>query len=332
MRYIIIFFIYCFGVVTIISAQTTGQVMSLTELYALADSQSKTIKIFETAVKGAEQEISVAKNAYLPNIDFTASASYNSNAWVADRDFSNGQTFVSPHFGNSFSVEASQVVFAGGAIHNNIKALEIQKQISEWNLAEHRQQYDNAKADFEATKAKYDMLVRSKKSTALVKDEQSRRLEQNQTNIDVAKAEQHLAELNLSYTVIVAPCNGVTSRKAIQEGQFIQPGQTLLSLVEDDNVWILANYKETQTANIREGMPVSIKVDAIPGVEYYGEVETLAKATGAQYSIIPQDNSAGNFVKVEQRIPVKIVFTDENSKENIDRLRSGMNVECEVNY
>lgn len=108
-----------------------------------------------------------------------------------------------------------------------------------------RQQYDNAKADYEATKAKYDMLVRSKRSTALIKDEQTRRLEQNQINIDVAKAEQHLAELHLSYTVIVAPCNGVTSRKSIQEGQFIQPGQTLLSLVEDDNVWVLANYKET---------------------------------------------------------------------------------------
>lgn len=128
-----------------------------------------------------------------------------------------------------------------------------------------RQQYDNAKADYEATKAKYDMLVRSKRSTALMKDEQTRRLEQNQTNIDVARAEQHLAELNLSYTVIVAPCDGVTSRKSVQEGQFIQPGQTLLSLVEDDNVWVLANYKETQTANIREGMPVSIKVDAVPG-------------------------------------------------------------------
>lgn len=81
-----------------------------------------------------------------------------------------------------------------------------------------RQQYDNAKADFEATQAKYNMLVRSRKSTALVKDEQTRRLEQNQTNIDVARAEQHLAELNLSYTVLVAPCDGVTSRKAIQEG------------------------------------------------------------------------------------------------------------------
>lgn len=97
-------------------------------------------------------------------------------------------------------------------------------------------------------------------------------------------------------------------------------------------MWVLANYKETQTAHIREGMPVSIRVDAVPGVAYYGEVETLAKATGAQYSIIPQDNSAGNFVKVEQRIPVKIVFTDRNPREHIDLLRSGMNVECEVNY
>lgn len=195
-----------------------------------------------------------------------------------------------------------------------------------------RQQYDNAKADYEAAKAKYDMLVRSKKSTALVKDEQTQRLEQNQTNIDVAKAAQNLAELNLSYTVIVAPCDGVTSRRSIQEGQFIQSGQTLLSLVEYGNVWVIANYKETQTANIREGMPVIIKVDAVPGVEYYGVVESLSNATGAQYSIMPQDNSAGNFVKVEQRIPVKIAFTDRNSRENIDLLRSGMNVECEVNY
>lgn len=195
-----------------------------------------------------------------------------------------------------------------------------------------RQQYDNVKADYDATKAKYDMLVRQKRSTSLVKEEQTQRLEQNQTNIDVAQAAQNLAELNLSYTVIVAPCDGVTSRKNIQVGQLIQPGQTLLSLVEYDNVWVIANYKETQTANIREGLPVSIKVDAIPGVEYHGVVATLSNATGAQYSIVPQDNSAGNFVKVEQRIPVKIIFTDSNSKENLDRLRSGMNVECEVKY
>lgn len=195
-----------------------------------------------------------------------------------------------------------------------------------------RQQYDNAKADYEATRAKYDMLVRQKRSTSLVKDEQTQRLEQNQTNIEVAQAAQHLAELNLSYTVIVAPCNGVTSKRAIQEGQLIQPGQTLLSVVDHDSVWVIANYKETQTRHIDEGMPVDIEVDAVPGITYQGRVATLSSATGAQYSIIPQDNSAGNFVKVEQRIPIKIVFIGENRREDMDRLRSGMNVECEVNY
>ena len=195
-----------------------------------------------------------------------------------------------------------------------------------------RQQYDNAKADYEATRAKYDMLVRQKRSTSLVKDEQTQRLEQNQTNIEVAQTAQHLAELNLSYTVIVAPCNGVTSKRAIQEGQLIQPGQTLLSVVDHDSVWVIANYKETQTRHIDEGMPVDIEVDAVPGITYQGRVATLSSATGAQYSIIPQDNSAGNFVKVEQRIPIKIVFTGENRREDMDRLRSGMNVECEVKY
>lgn len=195
-----------------------------------------------------------------------------------------------------------------------------------------RQQYDNALADYKATKAKYDMLVRQKKSTSLIKDEQTQRLEQNQTNIEVAKASKHLAELNLSYTVIVAPCDGVTSRKAIQEGLLIQSGQTLLSIVEHDNVWVIANYKETQTANIREGMPVDIKVDGIPDLSFHGVVGSLSNATGAQYSVIPQDNSAGNFIKVEQRIPIKIVFSGNNNSEDIARLRSGMNVECEVNY
>lgn len=125
---------------TTLPAQPKEQVMTLDEMYALADANSKTIKIFETALAGAEQDVSVARNAYLPNVDVSASASYNGNVWAADRDFSNGQNFTAPHFGNSFSIEASQVVFAGGAIANSIKSMEIRKQISEWDLAEHRQQ------------------------------------------------------------------------------------------------------------------------------------------------------------------------------------------------
>lgn len=95
---------------TVRPAEPSQRFMSLNELYSLADSRSKTIKIYEAAVEGAEKDISVAKNAYLPNIDLTASATYNGNAWVADRDFSNGQTFTSPHFGNSYAIEA----LAGG--------------------------------------------------------------------------------------------------------------------------------------------------------------------------------------------------------------------------
>lgn len=122
------------------SAQPTERIMTLNELFSLADTQSKTIKIFEEAVSGASKDISVAKNAYLPNIDFSASASYNGNAWVADRNFSNGQSYSSPHFGNNFAIEASQVIFAGGSIYNNVKALEIQKKIAEWDLTAHRQE------------------------------------------------------------------------------------------------------------------------------------------------------------------------------------------------
>lgn len=123
-----------------ICAQTPQMVIGLEELFSLADSQSKTIKIYECAVEVAEKNIGVAKNAYLPSIDLSVAATYNGNAWVSDRDFSNGQTFASPHFGNSFALEASQTVFAGGAIHFNIDALEIQKRISQWDLAAHRQQ------------------------------------------------------------------------------------------------------------------------------------------------------------------------------------------------
>lgn len=195
-----------------------------------------------------------------------------------------------------------------------------------------RQQHENMKTNYEAMKSRYDMLVRQKQSTRLVKTEQTQRLEQRKADIKAAKAAYDLAKLNLSYTVITAPCDGVASKKNIQLGQLIQPGQNLLSLVESEKVWVVANYKETQTANIQEGLKVKVKVDAVPGVAYKGVVTAIANATGAQYSVVPVDNATGNFVKIKQRIPVRIDFTTENTPEDLKRLRSGMNVECEVIY
>ena len=149
-------------------------------------------------------------------------------------------------------------------------------------------------------------------------------------NIKLAKVHKDYAALNVSYTVITAPTDGYTSKKTLQEGQLVKPGQQLLSIVDEDDVWIVANYKETQTANMKIGDRVRITVDDIPGIEYTGAIEAISNATGAQYSIVPQDNATGNFVKVEQRIPVKIRLTKDNPKANIRRLRAGLNVECEM--
>ena len=192
------------------------------------------------------------------------------------------------------------------------------------------QQFDRVRTDYAATKARYEQLIRQKQSTSLVKQEQTQRLEQNEAAIKLAEAALELAKLNLSYTVILATTDGVTGRKEIHEGELVQQGQTLVTLVDGTEKWVIANYKETQTTNMRIGQKVKISVDTIPGVRFEGRISSISDATGSAYSIIPQDNSAGNFVKVEQRIPIRIEFTSENKKENLERLRAGMNVECTV--
>lgn len=192
------------------------------------------------------------------------------------------------------------------------------------------QQFDRVRTDYAATKARYEQLIRQKQSTSLVKQEQTQRLEQNEAAIKLAEAALELAKLNLSYTVILATTDGVTGRKEIHEGELVQQGQTLVTLVDGTEKWVIANYKETQTTNMHIGQKVKISVDAIPGVRFEGRISSISDATGSAYSIIPQDNSAGNFVKVEQRIPIRIEFTSENKKENLERLRAGINVECTV--
>lgn len=195
-----------------------------------------------------------------------------------------------------------------------------------------RQQYDAAKTDYEAKKARYDMLARQHSATTSVVSETRQRMVQSDAGVELARALLASAELNLSYTVIVAPCDGYTSRKEIQVGQLVQPGQTLLDVVDSADLWITANYKETQLHHIEPGAIADVKVDAIPGVVFNAEVVAISKATGARLSLLPQDNSAGNFVKVRQRVPVRLELTADNDADAVARLRAGMNVECEVKY
>ncbi len=194
-----------------------------------------------------------------------------------------------------------------------------------------RQQYDNVKTAFESTKARYEQVTSAKQSTSLAVSEMGHRLSQSEAGLRVAEAQLELAELNLSYTVIVATADGVLGAKDIHEGQLVNPGQTMVEIVDNSDLWIIANYRETQLSNIQIGSEVTITADAVPGVTYQGVVESISDATGSAFSLIPTDNATGNFVKIEQRVPVRIAFRN-NTVEDLSKLKAGFNVECEVNY
>jgi len=146
-------------------------------------------------------------------------------------------------------------------------------------------------------------------------------------NIEQARANLQAAELNLSYTTIVAPADGVVTKKSVEVGQVLQPGQGLLMLVPLNDVWVTANYKETQLRDVRPGQTAEVKVD-LTGKTYPGRVDSIASATGTKMSLLPPENATGNYVKVVQRIPVKIVLDPIPGGNSI--LRPGMNVEATI--
>jgi membrane fusion protein (multidrug efflux system) len=145
-----------------------------------------------------------------------------------------------------------------------------------------------------------------------------------EARVQQAEATLKQAELNLAYTSITAPGAGVVSRKMVEPGQVIQPGQPLMALVDLDHVWVVANFKETQLESMQPGQKATIEVDALGGREFEGHIQSIAAATGAKFSLLPPENATGNFVKVVQRIPVKIVL--EAGQDPNHLLRPGMSV------
>ena len=141
------------------------------------------------------------------------------------------------------------------------------------------------------------------------------------------QAELEQAQLNLQYTQIIAPAHGIVGHRTAEVGQYVQPGQALMSLVDIDNVWVTANFKETQLRHMKAGQPVEIKVDA-SGRKYNGKVLAIGGASGSRFSLFPPENATGNYVKVVQRIPVRIVLDPDQNKDH--SLRPGMSVVPEV--
>lgn len=184
------------------------------------------------------------------------------------------------------------------------------------------QQVEKVKADYELALARYQEISNAIHSTSLSTSEASSKLPMAESVIKSKQAIADNASLFLSYTIITAPYDGWTGRKTIQPGQMVKEGQTLLSMVSKEK-WITANFKETQIEYLYVGQEVEIKADAISGKAFMGVIESLSPASGGRFSLLPPDNATGNFIKIEQRIPVRIKLA---SNEQTDFLRAGMNV------
>jgi membrane fusion protein (multidrug efflux system) len=141
-------------------------------------------------------------------------------------------------------------------------------------------------------------------------------------------ADLDYAKLERTYNSVPSPITGLVSRKNVEPGQYVQAGQTLLSIASDSDVWVVANFKETQLTHMKAGQDVEFEADSYPGVAFHGKVESISGATGARFALLPPDNSTGNYVKVTQRVPVKIVLTQAQDTEH--PLRPGMSVDATV--
>lgn len=200
-----------------------------------------------------------------------------------------------------------------------------------------KQQYEQALAAKQEAENQLKMMKQQKSASDFQKNVAVTRtnVSQKQTavasaNIARAQAALDAALLNLNYTVVIASTNGQVSTVDLQPGQLVQPGQSLFYIINTADVWVVANFKETQLNKMKLGQKVEIKADAFPDDEFEGTITSFSPATGSRFSLLPPDNATGNFVKTVQRLPVKISLTSNNIKEKIKSLRSGMNVEVDV--
>ncbi len=198
------------------------------------------------------------------------------------------------------------------------------------------QQFEQADAAKQTAERQLQILVQQKnqvaRQTSAVSSQSSATSSQigvanaviKQKQVDVAEA-----KLNLSYAVVTAPESGMVSKVIVQEGQFLQPGQSLFSIVLNNDIWVVANFKETQFEKMRIGQRVILHADAFPGHEFEAKLTSFSPATGSRFAFLPPDNASGNFVKVVQRLPVKIEFANP-ADSLVKQLRPGMNVDVDI--
>ncbi|MCI5818141.1 MAG: HlyD family secretion protein [Prevotella sp.] len=228
------------------------------------------------------------------------------------------------------TTENSASVYDASIAEIEVRLAKLSKDIARYrNLVERKAatpiQLEQLETEYAATRKKLEATRRQQKAAVSGVNEVQTRKANAAAAIERAEAALAMARLNLSYTVVLAPCDGQLGRRALEEGQMVNAGQTITYIMPDTRKWVIANYKETQMENIKVGQKVRLTVDALSDKEFEGRVTAISGATGSKYSLVPTDNSAGNFVKIQQRIPVRIDFTNI-SKEDNARLAAGMMV------
>lgn len=191
-----------------------------------------------------------------------------------------------------------------------------------------RQQLDAARLAVQSSQANLESAERQLAGATAGVDNAEVGTRLARARLASAQAIRDNAALQLTYTHILSPSDGYVSRKQVEPGQLVQGGQPVLTVVDDKDVWVSANFKETQLADLRVGQPVEFDVDAYAGCTAHGTVESLSPATGAKFALLPPDNATGNFTKVVQRVPVRIAITSGCGKER--PLRPGMSVTAHV--
>lgn len=191
-----------------------------------------------------------------------------------------------------------------------------------------QKQYEDSKSNFEAAVKQYKT---NKEQISLASSQTSisaAQIQKAMAVIETRKASLDQATLRLSYTEIAAPVNGRIGKRNLEKGQYVQPGQPLFNIINNEQFWIVANFKETQIAKLKVGQLVEIKIDGYPDKKISGKISSFSDATGAKFALLPADNATGNFVKVTQRVPVKIEF--DNMAEIKEILKAGLSVEVDV--
>ena len=290
---------------------------------------------FVTAVR-VDENVHVAEGNELVHID---DAEYKSKLAQADADLAAAQSIAGSR-GVTGQAEAqiqsaasqrqvvdAQIVAAEANRQKAVSDLARFKELADKQIVS-RQQLDAAQAAADAAVANLNAVTRqaSGAGAGVVNAEAGARLAQ--ARLGAARSVRDNSALQLSYTSVTAPLTGIVSRKQVEVGQLVQPGQPLLTIVGDTGVWVTANYKETQLSDVRVGSPAEVDVDAYPGCRVEGKVESIGAATGAKFALLPPDNATGNFTKVVQRVPVRIVVTHACGGDR--PLRPGMSVEAHV--